>query len=290
MTIDAAFDVEQHRAEIEAWRETRYERLRQPMSWLSLVALEWVDHGVNRLGSGPDVELRLPSGPPLAGRLVRDGRTVTAHAEGEAALTHDGRRVDGLELLSDADAPPGTGPTLLELGSLRMCVIRRGERIGLRAWDTVAPALRRFDGIPHYPVDRAWRLVGRFEPATAGATIAVPDVIGDVEEQELRGTVVLDVRDRTHRLAALDGADGQLWLVFADETNGNATYGGGRFVYTDAPGPDGSVVVDFNRAYNPPCVFTPYATCPLPPPGNRLPVRVEAGEKALSGPGHPTGP
>jgi len=268
--------------EVEAWREDRLARLREPMSWLTLVGLEWLRPGVNRLGSAPDVELRLPSGPPLAGSLLRNGLSVTARAERGTGLTHDGAEVNGLELVSDADAAEREGPTLLELGDLRLCLIRRGERLGLRVWDTAAPARRDFVGIPHYPVDPRWQLAARFAPGAPGETFPVPDVLGDVVDEPLPGTVAFDLDGVTHRIRALDGGDGKLWLVFGDATNGDTTYGGGRFLYIDPPTPDGTVLVDFNRAYNPPCVFSPYATCPLPPAENRLPIRIEAGERLLT--------
>jgi len=268
--------------EVEAWREGRYARLREPMSWLTLVGLEWLREGENRLGTAPDVELRLPSGPPLAGRLVRKGPSVAAYAEEGSGLTHEERVVDGLELVSDVDAPEDDGPTLLEVGALRMCLIRRGERMGLRIWDTESPARLGFAGIPHYPVDPSWRIDARFEAGGRGETFSVPDVLGDVEDEPLAGTLTFELDGVTHRIKALDGGDGQLWLVFGDATNGDTTYDGGRFLYTDPPTPDGAVVVDFNRAYNPPCAFSPHATCPLPPAENRLPIRIEAGERLLT--------
>ena len=265
--------------DVDAWRRERYRRLREPMSWLTLVGLGWLGPGESRVGSSPDAEVRLPSGPPLAGRLIRHGAEVTASGTG---LTHGGREVSDFRLVSDVDAPEGEEPTILEVGRLRMVLIRRGERLGLRIWDTAAPARRDFTGIPHYPVDPAWRIDARLEPGGEDETFSVPDVLGDVEDEPLAGTVVF-VRDgATHRIKAMDGGEGILWLVFGDATNGETTYGGGRFLYTDPPTPDGSVIVDFNRAYNPPCVFSPYATCPLPPEENRLPIRIEAGERRLA--------
>ena len=142
-----------------------------------------------------------------------------------------------------------------------------------------AAARREFEGIDHWAVDPAWRVEARFE-ATPGRTIRVPDVLGTDEDDESPGDVVFELDGVTHRLQALPGGDsGELWLVFGDATNGHETYGGGRFLYTGAPDANGRVTVDFNRAYNPPCVFSRFATCPLPWPANRLPIRVEAGER-----------
>jgi uncharacterized protein (DUF1684 family) len=165
-----------------------------------------------------------------------------------------------------------------------MCVIARGTRLAVRTWDLASPLRETFAGIEHWPVDAAWRLDARFEP-TPGRTLAVPDVFGEVEPQESPGDVVFEHGGASHRLQALRGGDdGQLWLIFGDATNGADSYGGGRYLYTDPPGPDGSVAVDFNRAYNPPCVFTPYATCALPWAPNRLPIRIEAGERIYGAP------
>jgi hypothetical protein len=226
---------------------------------------------VNVIGSSPSADVRLPDGPADAGRIVvaADGVTATG------VFRHLGRPVDGLELESDAHGDP----TLLELGDLRFCLIERGGRPALRTWDLAAEARSDFTGIDHWPVDPAWRLDARFEPVRH-RTISVPDVLGFVEEKESPGDVAFEAAGVTHRLQGLNGGpNGELWLVFADATNGNETYGGGRFLYTGAPDADGAMVVDFNRAYNPPCVFSPFATCPLPWEANRLPIPIEAGER-----------
>lgn len=265
----------EHREAVEAWRTQRYARLRSETSWLTLVGLGWLKPGVNRIGSAEDADVVLPGGPPLAGTVTVEG--MSAHADG--AFTLAGLPVRDLELESDAEGEP----TLLELDQLRLCLIDRGGRLAIRTWDTVAAARREFDGIDHWPVDPAWRLDARLEP-TPGRTIEVPDVFGISEPESSPGDVAFEVGGGVHRLQALSGGDdGELWLIFGDATNGHETYGGGRYLYTDAPAADGAVVVDFNRAYNPPCVFTHFATCSLPWPANRLPIRIEAGERAWRG-------
>jgi uncharacterized protein (DUF1684 family) len=267
--IDLAIDA--HREEVEAWRAERYRRLRSDTGWLTLAGLGWLKPGVNRIGSATDADVVLPSGPPLAGTVTVGDPRVMA----EGAFLVAGEPVRDLALASDA----GGEPTLLELGSLRLCLIDRGGRLAIRTWDTAAPARRAFEGIDHWPIDPAWRLTARLV-ATPGRTLEVPDVFGDTGEQPSPGDVEFRVAEETHRLQALPGGDaGELWLIFGDSTNGHETYGGGRYLYTDAPDAKGTVIVDFNRAYNPPCVFTPYATCSLPWPANRLPIRVEAGER-----------
>jgi uncharacterized protein (DUF1684 family) len=163
-------------------------------------------------------------------------------------------------------------------------LIRRGSgRMALRVKDTAVPALREFKGLDYFPIDPAWRVPGRLHPAEPGTTMAVPDIVGDVLAEATPGVVALELGGAAHRLHALEAQPGHLWLVFGDATNGGETYGGGRFLVTGPVQPDNSVDVDFNLAYNPPCVFSPYATCPLPPDGNRLPVRIEAGERMWRG-------
>ena len=272
-----------HRDDVERARAEREQRLRDPIGWLTLVGLHWLRPGEQRFGGAAtnEIVLRAEEGelPPVAGILsVTDGHVVVSPIEG-AGLTANGEAVArATELLDDEQEMP----TALGLASLRLQLIRRGKgRLGLRVWDTAAPALRTFTGLPFFDIDPAWRLVGRLQPAEPGATIPVPDILGDVNEEPTPGVVELPVRGHVHRLAALELSAGRLWLVFGDETNGTETYGGGRFLVTGPVQPDRLVEVDFNLAYNPPCVFSPYATCPLPPDGNRLPIRIEAGERAL---------
>ncbi len=267
MTSDEA-----HRAAVEAWRRQRYAALRRETGWLTLAGLAWLQPGVNQVGAGADMDVALPGGPRRAGTVTVGDAGLIA----DGAFTLAGAPADGLPIKSDRDGEP----TMLELGPLRLCVIERGGRLAIRTWDTDAWRRRDFDGIDHWPVAPAWRLKARFEP-TPGRMLRVPDVLGTIDEQASPGDVLFERNGKTHRLQGLSGGDrGELWVVFGDATNGSETYGGGRFLYTGVPDADGAVELDFNRAYNPPCVFSPYATCPLPWPENRMPIRIEAGERA----------
>lgn len=271
-------DAGAHRAEVEAWREGRYAALRRDLGWLTLSGLDWLHPGENLVGSAADADVRLPAGPPMVGviALADDGRATAT-----GAWSHQGILVDRLPLADDAEGDA----TLLELGDLRQCLIRRGGRPALRTWNLASATRRSFDGVPHWPVDPSWRLEAQFVPV-ADRIIRVPDVLGIEEDRASPGDVELEIDGQTHRLQALSGGEsGELWLVFGDATNGTETYGGGRFLYTSAPDADGRLVVDFNRAYNPPCVFSGYATCPLPWPQNRLPARIEAGEQTYDATG-----
>lgn len=263
-------------AGLAEWKQWREGRLRQPDSWLTLVGLAWLQPGDNRVGSDPRSRVVLPaSAPPRVGVIRLEGERATFVAEPGAMVISNGVPVSTLVLRSDADGEP----TLLQHGSIRFFLIRRSDRLAVRIKDSEAPALKKFPGLEYYPADPKWRVEARFEPANPVVEIEVPNVLGVAEKILAPGHVVFTLGGVTHRLLALDDTgDGRLFLVFGDRTNGRDTYGGGRFLYTDPPR-DGRVWVDFNRAYNPPCVFSPYATCPLPPPGNRMPMPVEAGEK-----------
>lgn len=273
-------------AGVESWRAERYDGLRRPDGWLSLAGLYWFDEGAHTLGAHPASDLVLPEGKASArlGVLERTDRQVRFTAAPDAAVTLDGEPVTSLDLISDAAG----GPTTLQHGSLTFYVIERGERVGLRLKDLDGELLRAFSGIDHYPVDAAWRFEARFEPYAEARMIPVPNITGDVLDQPAYGRIVFSIAGAERSLEPLGEPDSPLFLVFGDQTNGQETYGGGRFLYTAPPDPEGRLVVDFNKAYNPPCVFTPYATCPLPPPGNRLALAVEAGEKNFSA-GHETG-
>lgn len=267
---------DKHEASVRAWWAARDERLRSPDGWLTLVGLYWLSPGENRFGSdhANEVVLRGEGVPGHAGSLWLANGAVRLVAA-TPSVSSDGKPLSEAVLADDTSGEP----TVVDLGTLRMYAIRRGQRIGLRVRDRAASALRTFDGMRRFPIDPGWRLSARFEPAAAGEQLEIVDVIGDVSREGTPGTVAFERDGATWRLATLPGdEDGSLWLLFADATNGPETYGGGRMLYTEPIGDDGRVVVDFNLAYNPPCVFSPYATCPLPPPQNRLALRIAAGE------------
>lgn len=263
-------------ADYEAWRRSRAERLMEPDSWLTLVGLHWLDPGEHRFGGAPDndVVLETPNAPLHIGRLVVGPDGVRLHVSPGMTVTSQGRAVSSMALSTDKAG----APTLLELGSLRFFVIERGGQVALRVKDSESPVRKGFRGLTYFPYDPSWRVEGRFEASATPQAVSVPTVLGVDEEETSPGSVVFTRDGQEHRLVVF-GASGSesLFLVFGDKTNGRESYPAGRFLSLDAPRA-GRVVVDFNRAYNPPCAFTKFATCPLPPPGNRLPLRVDAGE------------
>lgn len=267
--------------EIETLRKERNEGLKKEDGWFTLVGLFWLEPGENRFGSGVDNRVLLPEGkaPAFAGTLIREGDAVKVRVAPGVPITSDGQPVTEMTLTPDAKGKP----TVLQLGSLSFFAIQRGDKIGVRVKDSKSPALAAFHGLDFYPVRPDWKVNARFEPYNPPKTVAVPNVLGQVSDIPSPGAVVFEWQGETYRLDALQGSpDGDLSLIFADATNGKETYGAGRFLDT-APPKDGHVVVDFNTAYNPPCAFTSFATCPLPPSQNRLALAVTAGEKKYAG-------
>lgn len=279
-----------YRKEIEKWRQERVDSLKREDGWLTLVGLYWLKRGANRFGSDPGLPVILPKGkaPAFAGNLALQAdpdpkkTRITLTAQPGVPLTADGKAVTGPVLLKvDADGKP----TIMQLGSLEFYLIRRQDKIGVRIKDKESPLRAGFKGLDNYPIEPKWRVVARFEPYK-DKKIAIANIVGQTSQEDSPGAVVFDWNGKTYRIDALDGGKGSLFLVFGDQTNGKETYGAGRFLDTDPP-KDGKVVVDFNTAYNPPCAFTAFATCPLPPAQNKLAVKVEAGEKKFAaGPHH----
>jgi uncharacterized protein (DUF1684 family) len=270
-----------YRKEIESWRKEREDSLRKEDGWLTLVGLYWLLPGANRFGSNPGNPIILPPGkaPLYAGNLTLQGGKVTLTPQPGVRLTAGGKPVKpGMVLKADADGEP----TLVQLGSLSFYVIKRGGKYGVRIKDSQSPVRASFKGLDEFPIRPEWRVVARFEPSK-GKKIPIANIIGQVEETPSPGAVVFDWKGKTYRIDAIEGSpEGGLFLVFGDQTNGKETYGAGRFLDTDPP-KNGKVVVDFNTAYNPPCAFTAFATCPLPPKQNKLALRIEAGEKKFAG-------
>jgi uncharacterized protein len=268
--------VDAYTEDVMAWRQKRKDRLLSREGWLSLAGLYWLTEGDNRFGSDDDNHVVFPKKAPLSiGVLQRKGREVRVKVNPGLTVTYMGRAVTAMELLSDKTG----SPTTLELGTLSFFVIERGDKLGVRLRDSDSDAKKTFHDIPTYPIKSEYKLQARFEPYTPVREIAVPTVLGTIEPSPSPGALAFDWQGKTYRLdAVLEEGSSELFVIFADATNGEETYGPGRFLYAPMA-KDGVTTLDFNKAYNPPCAFTPFATCPLPPPQNRLPIRVEAGEK-----------
>lgn len=277
--VAAPPDPAAYKAEIESFHKDRETRLKTSEPWLRLVGLSWLTEGLNSVGSAPKSHVLLPNekAPAKLGTFRLEKGAVTFTAVPGAVVTSDGKPVTTIALKSEASG----ATTRLVHGTLSFFLIGRGSRIGIRILDNEAPTLESFKGIESFPTDPAWRLAAKFEAYQPKKKIEVPNILGAPEMQDSPGAVVFTKDGKSWRLEALvGGAKGELFLVFGDQTNAKETYGGGRFLHTAPPSADGTVVVDFNRAINPPCAFSAYATCPLPPAGNKLKLAVTAGEKS----------
>jgi uncharacterized protein (DUF1684 family) len=243
------------------WRKSRDAALRAPDGWTSLAGLFWLHEGANSFGADPANDIALPDGPARAGSFELRGGKVTVTTGGKTrAVT--------------PDAPA----EVVTVGRLRLFAIRRGDRYGVRLKDPESEYRRGFRGIEYFPVREALRVTAKW--VAAPRQIPILNVLGQTEPSENPGYAVFHLEGKELRLYPILEAPGdkQLFYIFRDLTTGKETYPAGRFFYSEMP-KDGVVVLDFNKAYNPPCAFTPYATCPLPPKENHLAVRIEAGEK-----------
>jgi uncharacterized protein (DUF1684 family) len=262
-------------AEMRDWRQRRHDRLASEDGWLTLVGLEWLREGSNRIGSDADNEIRIAGGPAYWGTVELSAGELRFTPHPAAQLTIDDAAAGPTRLVPDAEGKP----TIVRSDNLSFQVILRGS-YALRIKDRRAPTLLSFGGVDSYPIDARWRKDTRFVPATPGETISIANVLGQSEDMTVAGTVEFRHDGRDFSLLALQeqGAS-SLWFLFADRSNGRETYGAGRFLYSDGLPENGRLVVDFNKSYNPPCAFTEFSTCPLPPQQNRLDLVVTAGEK-----------
>lgn len=270
--------------EEQAWREQRRESLLKPDGWTSLIGLHWVDQGPHFVGSGGDNGIRLAMGPEHFGMIdLRKDGSVHFVPGKDAALTLDGQPLQGeTTLRTDAD-PDGPSVIGFDDGKGVATVIQRGDRYGLRVKHADAPTRVHFAGLDYWPADADWRITGKFVPHPAGTTMQVANIIGGLDDAKNPGAVEFERGGKTYSIEAIDEGGGTLFLVFADRSNGHGSYGAGRFLDTPMPDAQGRVVIDFNQSRNPPCAFTSFATCPLPPAQNRLDLAITAGEKAYAG-------
>ncbi|MCX6954085.1 MAG: DUF1684 domain-containing protein [Verrucomicrobia bacterium] len=264
-----------------AWRAERVAALTKPDGWLSLIGLHFLKPGPNTVGSAKGNDVVLAAGPARVGTatLAEDG-TVTLALAAEAGAQIDGWAMGGGVLRT------GEGkvkPTLVTCGTVSFFAIERGGKKALRVKDSAAERRAHFLGIDYFPPDPAWRVTARWVAFEKSRQIPIVNILGQTSPGLVPGKAVFERDGKTYELLAIDDGPGEpLFFVIADATSGKETYAAARFIYADLP-KDGTVILDFNRAENPPCAFTPFATCPLPPKENRLPFAVTAGEKTYRG-------
>ena len=266
-----------YRASVEKWRQAYEADLKSDHGWLSVSGLFWLHDGENTFGSGPLNDIVLPAtAPASAGSFeFHSGRTVV-HVKAGVPATIGGKRVESAELHPDSSTDQ------LVLGDLTLYVHSSGERFTVRLRDKNSPLRKAFTGTRWFPVDESYRAIGKFVPYDKPRPIDIQNVMGDTLKDTMLGYVAFQLGGKDLRLD-IDAASGEVEFVFRDLTSGHETYAASRFLDTTIE-PDGKVVLDFNEAYNPPCAYNPYTTCPLPPPQNRLEVKIAAGEKTYHHP------
>jgi uncharacterized protein (DUF1684 family) len=264
------------RGEVRSWQQSRLAELKSDNGWLTLTGLFWLKQGSNSIGSARSANVELPAGsaPEKVGSIVLDKDRVTFAVSDGVNVTVNGKVVHDFDLIADA----GPKSTVAHVGTLSISLIKRGEHYAIRVKDSNSAARREFRGLEWFEAKQDYRVTATLEPFEKPKEVAIPNVLGDSYKMTSPGVLHFTLLGKVLTLQPVF-EDEKLFIIFRDETTGKSTYGAGRFLYADAP-VNGKVILDFNRAFNPPCAFTAYATCPLPPRQNRLQVAVEAGERA----------
>lgn len=271
------------------WVETRARELAKPDGWISLIGLHWIDPGESSVGSSPTRTIRLGIGPARLGTVSLHDGTVRFRPAPDASISLDGTPLREEVILQPEARAAGT-QLVYDGGKGRISLVVRGERLALRVRHADAPARIGFHGLEFFPADPAWQVRARFVAHPPGHTLPVVNLIGNLSDSPNPGYFEFEQEGRSWRLEALGDPASGLNLMFQDATSGKETYAVGRYLHVDAVATDGTALLDFNRAYNPPCAYTDYATCPVPPPENRLAQKdatgnivrlaVRAGEKS----------
>lgn len=270
---------EHYLAFIETWRAGRIQRLTAPTGWLALIGRHPLKPGTWSVGSAGDNAIRLAAGPARLG-------TVTYAADGKVSFTlADGvdATIDGTTARSAELDYRSEKPTYVRAGTVNFYILESAGKLFLRVRDSESARRKNFAGIGAYPIDPAWRIEAQWVPFDPPRTLRITNVLGLTEDARGPGKAVFEHDGRTYELLPMqDEPADQLFFVLTDTTAGEETYEASRFLYAEPP-KDGKVILDFNKVYNPPCAFTPFTTCPLPPKENVLPFALRAGEKKYTG-------
>lgn len=268
-------DPEKYKDSIREWRQERLKNLKAEDGWLNLAGLYWLEDGENLIGSGENCDIRFPDkAPDELGSVYLEDETIKFEVAGDVRVNHKGSPVKSMKLKSDKDGEP----SVLQHESLKWFIIERDGEFGIRLRDLESPLIEELDSIPAFPVKQEWKIQAEYVPFEEKKIIKVPNVLGNTNEETIHGELMFKINGEEYKLYPLGGRE-SMFLIFGDDTNAKETYGGGRFLSIGKPDKNNITTIDFNKAYNPPCAFTPYATCPLPPKDNILPVKIEAGEK-----------
>ncbi len=271
-----AFSQNRYKASIEKWRVEREKKLKADDGWLTVAGLFWLKEGINTLGTDASQSIVLPVGsaPAKVGSLELNNGVVTLSVTDGVPLNVNNEPTKNRELKIDGN---NQKPDVITVGDLKLTVIKRSNRIGLRVRQMNSTARKQFKGLQWFPIKPSLRVVATFTPFEKPKEMTIVNVLGDELKMTNPGILTFTLNGRTYQLKPVVENDHELFIIFRDRTAGKSTYPAGRFLYTDLP-KDGKVILDFNKAENPPCAFTKFATCPLPPRQNFLPIPIAAGE------------
>ena len=275
-TVDA--QIVDYRTTINQWHKARIADLKMPNGWLNLEGLFWLHKGDNSFGSSntADCFYNNPSFPSLLGNFNYDGDSVTWASAGANLINID--KVKSKLNQSYTVFKTNGKASVMDWNQFSWVVIKREDKVGIRFRNLKAKTLLEFKGIERFPINAAWKIQGKLEQPVQDI-LMITNVLGQNTETKNAGKFVFEKNGQKYSLDVIDEGGEKLFIVFADQTSGVSTYGAGRFIEISKPNVNGNTEIDFNLAYNPPCAFTAFATCPLPPKQNRLALKIEAGEK-----------
>ena len=270
-------NIDEYIQSIQYWKNERVEYQKGKDGWLNLAGLYWLNQGENTVGSDPANSIQFPEqAPAFLGSFILFDNKVLFKSNDKLAVYNKGKVVTQINMEVDIHL----SPTLLSYDSLIWFIIQREDQFGVRLRDLENPAIEKLDSIPSYPIDINWRLEANFNKFDVPKNIYITNVLGMVSQEKVIGVLEFIVNGSSFELFPM-GTEDALWIILADETSGVETYGGGRYLEVEPPDENGKYYIDFNKAYNPPCAFTAFATCPLPPKENILQIKITAGEKDL---------
>jgi len=262
----------EYEKEIQQWKEKRLQAIVGEGGWATLVGLDWLNEGENKMGSDSTNQIIVPGNvPALLGTFFKQGDQIIFEADVESKITVSDSIVKSINIQMDANP-------VFEWETFQWFIIKRGEKYGVRIKNSQSPVVMNFHGLHYFPLDPKWNLKARFELHSPINTIRIQNVMGMIDDYPNPATIYFEIDGKEYSLEALDEGTDEYFIIFSDKTSTEETYGSGRYMYIAKEPTDGYLILDFNKSYNPPCAFTPYATCPLPPEQNQLSIAITAGE------------
>ena len=261
--------------EIKAWKINRVENLKSENGWLNVSGLYWLEEGENSFGSASDNKIFFPeNAPDYCGIIIKKDDKILIEVNSDAGITTNGELLTDMELLTDKSG----SPSIMKWKSFAWFIIKRESGYAIRLRDFNNPRINKLDSIPTYPVSMEWKKEAQYIAFDTPKKVEVANMVGSVDIYEAPGKIIFRHDRKNFELLVFKAGEG-FFIIIGDQTSALETYAAGRYLYTEAPDETGKVILDFNKAYNPPCAFTAFATCPLPPPDNRLDIAITAGEK-----------